>query len=68
MTREEEVFYEDAVDDFRDPRCFDADEHVAISTATVNLGRGRWITFTELCIFCNVKIRTWREYDDAFTF
>jgi len=55
-------------EEFHDSRCWDADKHQAVSEARVVYGGARGTQVTVLCIFCNLKLRTWKEWPDEFTF
>lgn len=55
-------------DEFFDERCWDKGQHQAVSVATVNYGKRRRTDVTVLCLFCNLKIATWKEYPHDFVF
>ena len=48
---------------FDDMRCWQEDRHLARSIARVNPGLGRADSVTELCIFCNIALYSWKEPD-----
>lgn len=64
----ESVVDHDGEDDLESEACWDAGEHLAVSVAVLNMGSGRPNVVTVLCVTCNVKLLTWKEYGDDFTF
>lgn len=49
-------------------QCWEEEEHQSLTTGTFNLGTRHETVFTELCIACNVRVKTWRAYPENYTF
>lgn len=60
--------HHDNDDNFFSDLCFEEGEHVGVSRGTCNFGSKRETQVTMLCIHCNLKLETWKEYPDDFTF